>query len=135
MSDPTKPRKHTRVTLTKAQLSSESGQQLVDLCLSLGLDGEFSDSDLRKLAEFTSNCGDDIFGVVHLRGVLADALADGEISDSERLFLRRQIERILPADERERLAAAQSEAVQSSPVEEVTPPALAPYGDRLKMAA
>ena len=126
MSDPTKPRKHTRVTLTKAQLSSESGQQLVDLCLSLGLDGEFSDSDLRKLAEFTSNCGDDIFGVVHLRGVLADALADGEISDSERLFLRRQIERILPADERERLAAAQSEAVQSSPVEEVTPPALAP---------
>jgi hypothetical protein len=93
------------------------------LCLSLGLDGEFSESDFRKLAEFTSGIGDEIPGIVHLRSVLADALADGEISESERLFLRRQIERVLPAEDRERLAAAQSAAAKPSPIEDQTPTA------------
>ncbi len=98
-----------RVTLTKAQLSSEAGQRLVALCIELGLDGEFSDDDLRVLHAMLSGLsGQDIPAVGHLKSLLEDAFMDGMISDSERTMIQKQIERVLPAAERARLAMARS---------------------------
>jgi hypothetical protein len=99
-----------RIALTKTQLSTADGAKLVDLCLELGLDGEFCDTDLGVLARFIAAADQTIPAVAHLRALITDAVADGAISSAERSLIHRQIERILPPTDRERLVMAREEA-------------------------
>lgn len=102
----------TRVALTKAQLSTSEGKALVDLCLEIGIDGLLADDELVRLGLFLRRCQEQIPAIVHLRNLVIDALADGSITDPERDLLHRQIERVLPPIERERLKAARKQVEQ-----------------------
>ena len=98
-----------RITLTKAHLELPSGKKLVEIILYIGIDGEISDADLHKLAQWLKNEPIAIPAVRHLRELIADALRDGFISEDERSILHKQIERILPPSERARLILARKE--------------------------
>jgi hypothetical protein len=103
-----------RVALTRSQLSTDEGKRLVDLCLDLGLDGEFSDTDLVQLHKFLASVDNgSIPAVSHLKSLIFDAVADGAISESERSLIHKQIERVLPPSERERLALVRKEKEES----------------------
>lgn len=95
-----------RITLTKAHIASEQGQRLIQLILEIGLDGELSDTELTQLLEWLKSAPQEIPAIRHLRELVTDALNDSVISDEERKILHKQIERVLPATERERLTLA-----------------------------
>lgn len=95
-----------RITLTKAHVASEQGQKLIQLVLEIGLDGELSDVELGQLSEWLKSAPQEIPAIRHLHELVEDALNDGVVSDEERKILHKQIERVLPATERERLTIA-----------------------------
>lgn len=99
-----------RIALTRSQLSTDEGRRLVDLCLELGLDGDFSDTDLIELHKFLATVDNgSIPAVSHLKSLISDAVADGAISDRERALIHRQVERVIPPSERERVVAAREQ--------------------------
>jgi hypothetical protein len=95
-----------RITLTKAHIASEQGQRLIQLILEIGLDGQLTDTELIQLSDWLKSAPQEIPAIRHLRELVSDALNDGVISDEERKILHKQIERILPSTERERLVMA-----------------------------
>ncbi|HEY0862746.1 MAG TPA: hypothetical protein VGD97_01475 [Lacunisphaera sp.] len=95
-----------RITLTKAHIASEQGQRLIQLILEIGLDGQLTDIELTQLSEWLKAAPQEIPAIRHLRELVSAALTDGVISDEERKILHKQIERVLPSTERERLAMA-----------------------------
>lgn len=95
-----------RITLTKAHIASEDGQRLIQLLLEIGIDGQLTDEELTQLSEWLQNAPQHIPAIRHLLELVTDALIDGVISAEERKILQKQIERVLPSTERERLVMA-----------------------------
>jgi len=79
---------------------------LIQLILEIGLDGQLADAELTQLSEWLKTAPQEIPAIRHLRELVADALNDGVISEDERKILHKQIERVLPSTERERLVIA-----------------------------
>ena len=94
------------MTLNKTHLSTVQGQNLVKILLYIGQDGEISDHEIRKLHEWLKAAPQDIPAVRHILELIGDALRDGFICEEERKIIHKQLERVLPPTERERLTMA-----------------------------
>lgn len=103
--------KKRRLSLTKRQLEEEIGASLLDLLSKIVGDGDLSDGDIVELSKWLlENQSADLPAVGYLLDVVKDILADGKITDSERLDLFLGIEKVLPVTQRRTVKAAREEA-------------------------
>lgn len=95
-----------RISLTKAQLQTETGLELLSICQSATADGRLEDPEIHALqAWIAANSNSDLPSIRHLSSTLDRVLADGVITPEERQSVAKAIEAILPLEER-KLAAA-----------------------------
>jgi hypothetical protein len=88
-----------RVSLTKRQLETEAGSELLGICQEIIDDGALSDAEIARLRDWLRvNEGADLPARDHLFALVEQVLRDGKISDEERRELYKAIETILPAD-------------------------------------
>ena len=122
------PKRHTRVGLTEASLSTTAGMALLELLEQIVADGSLADQEVADLAAWLERAAvtSTIPGIHFLREEIAGILADGSVTDAERRLLRNAILRVLPVTERERAkariadaTAREREAAQARWVEEL----------------
>jgi len=93
--------KKRRLSLTKRQLEEECGMQMLNLLSRITADGVLSDDEIKELADWLlQHQGHDLPAIAYLIDVVHGILADGRISDSERVDLFFAIEKVLPPTER-----------------------------------
>lgn len=115
-----------RTSLTKKQLETELGAELLSLCQSVTADGVLSESEISDLRSWIEeHSAEDLPAIAHLRQVLEQVLADGKISPEEFAQVHVALEAVLPAElrrearaarrgrEQEERAAAQADRVQA----------------------
>jgi hypothetical protein len=90
-----------RVSLTKRQIAEEQGAKLLSLLCEITADGKLTEDEVKNLGDWLlENQALDYPSVGLLLEVLARVLADGAVSEEERLELHLAIERVLPVTER-----------------------------------
>jgi hypothetical protein len=90
-----------RVSLTKRQLAEEQGAELLSILCAVTADGKLADDEVSKLGDWLlKNQSLEYPAVGMLLEVLARVLADGAVSEEERLELHLAIEKTLPVTER-----------------------------------
>jgi hypothetical protein len=93
--------KSRRLSLTKKQLQQESGEALLSLLTEIVSDGKISEDEVRRLHDWTKNAQEsDMPAVGFLRDAIEAAVADGSLSDADRLDIHLAIERVLPVTNR-----------------------------------
>ncbi len=95
-----------QVTLTKTQLSTKEGRELRDLLGNIAEDGALTDAEIAELGRWLIATRADIPAIAHLHDALTDVLRDGIVTDAERRIIMRQIERVLPKEDREEVQFA-----------------------------
>jgi hypothetical protein len=101
MNHPTK--RSPRVSLTKKELSTNSGKLLLELLESIASDGKLSDDEINKLKDWVdaSSVEDSPIGAFYLRELIGDVLADGTIDEGERAQIHRAVLRVMPKEARD----------------------------------
>jgi len=95
-----------RVSLTKLQRESAAGVELIALCREIAEDGRLSDAEIADLRDWVRAFSDvPMAARGHLDLTLQHVLADGVITDAERLEVSAAIEKVLPPDVRTEVAA------------------------------
>jgi hypothetical protein len=88
-----------RHSLTKKQLQTELGAELLSLCQGFTADGALTADEMNALrtwlAEHPANA---LPSIAHLRGVLNQVLADGKITPEETVTVHKALEAVLPAE-------------------------------------
>lgn len=93
-ADPTV-EKRRRLSLTKSQLQDKQGAALLALLTDIVADGHIEDDEIHRLADWLiQNQGSDLPAIGYLIDVAKEIIADGIISDSERLDLYLGIEKV-----------------------------------------
>lgn len=95
-----------RLALTKKQLATKAGEDLLLLLVEITQDGELTDAEASNLLAWVrqqSECVD-VPGIALLSEVVGAAVADGVISGVERREIVATIQRILPKEERDAAA-------------------------------
>jgi hypothetical protein len=90
-----------RVSLSKKQLATAAGAELLKLCQSIKSDGRLSKDDIINLANWLAankQCG--LPGVDYLYGVVERIVADKKVSADEMKELHAAIEKVMPGDAR-----------------------------------
>jgi hypothetical protein len=90
-----------RVSLSKKQLETAAGAELLKLCQSIKSDGRLSKDDIINLANWLAankQCG--LSGVDYLYGVVERIVADKRVSADEMKELHVAIEKVMPSDAR-----------------------------------
>jgi hypothetical protein len=103
-----------RVSLSKKQLQTPAGVELLRLCQSIKSDGKLSKDDIINLANWLSanrQCG--LPGVDYLYSVVERIVADKKVSVDEMKELHDAIEKVLPGDARKSVAASRK-AIEKS---------------------
>lgn len=96
-----------RTSLTKKQLETELGAELLSLCQSVTADGTLSESEISDLRGWIEeHSAADLPAIAHLRQVLEQVLADGKISAEEFAQVHLALEAVLPAELRREARAA-----------------------------
>jgi hypothetical protein len=96
-----------RTSLTKKQLETELGAELLSLCQSVTADGVLSESEISDLRSWIAeHSAEDLPAIAHLRQVLEQVLADGKISPEEFAQVHLALEAVLPAELRREARAA-----------------------------
>lgn len=91
-----------RVSLTKTQLESEIGAELLSLCQAVTADGSLSKEEVSSLREWLQeHKGEDLPAISHLIPVVERIVADGQVTPDERRELFITVETVLPADVRD----------------------------------
>lgn len=105
------PHRTRRISLTKAQLRTELGAELLSLCESVTADGRLAPEEAEGLREWLDEAADavDLPAASHLREVVERVLADGKITSDECREVYRAIEAVLPPEVRRQAAAARKE--------------------------
>src|SRR4051794_4112526 len=96
-----------RVSLSKKQLETESGAELLTLCQAIKADGKLSKDGIIQLAHWlgaNKDCG--LPAVDYLYEVVARIVADGRVTVEEMKELHSAIEKVMPTEERKELAAS-----------------------------
>jgi DNA polymerase III epsilon subunit-like protein len=102
--------KKRRLSLTKRQMEEETGAALLALLGRIVADGVLSDADIDALTHWLlENQSEDLPAVGYLLEIVSDIVADGKITDSERVDLFLGIEKVLPVTERRVAKAAREE--------------------------
>lgn len=99
-----------RVTLTKAVVTSQRGQELLEVLDNITADGDLSADEVSLLYRWLAEEGDDVPAFRYLRTLIEDIAADGVLTPGEMLDLFMAIERVLPKAIRERVVARRIEA-------------------------
>lgn len=98
--DDKSPRK-PRPSLTKKQLTTEEGLELLELCQTITEDGSISDEEVGALSKWLEeNRFADLPAITLLTTTIEQIIADGIITPEERAELYKAIEIVLPPDVR-----------------------------------
>jgi hypothetical protein len=98
-----RPKKGPRVTLTKKNIESDVGAELLRILEGITEDGELSDEEIAKLKKWLDNIPSDenMYAISFLKEMITDALQDGFIDQEERDQIHYGILRTLPKEIRE----------------------------------
>lgn len=90
-----------RLSLTKKQLQSQDAELFLALLVDTVSDGKVSESEVDRLKDWTTKmASSDLPGVGFLREAISHAIADGCLSEADRLDIHLAIERVLPVTNR-----------------------------------
>jgi len=108
MADAELPTYLTRgIALTKAQLQTSLGTELLSLCRSVTADGRLSPEELTALRQWLDHAAAaEMPALGHLRLVIERVLADGRITPEEYQEVHRAVESVLPFEHRQHAVAA-----------------------------
>lgn len=111
MADAELPTYLTRgIALTKAQLQTRLGTELLSLCRSVTADGRLEPAELASLRQWLdAAAAADMPALQHLRLVIGRVLADGRITPEEYQDVYRAVEAVLPFEDRQRAYAARQQ--------------------------
>jgi len=111
MADAELPTYLTRgIALTKAQLQTSLGTELLSLCRSVTSDGRLEPEELTALRQWLDDAAAaDMPALQHLRLVIGRVLADGRITPEEYQEVYRAVEAVLPFEDRQRAFAARQQ--------------------------
>lgn len=99
MEEATVKKRGRSVSLTKKQLATAVGVDLLAMCQSITSDGSISSAEASALKRWLSNNADhDLPGISHLVPVVDRILADGIVTADEERELYSAIEAVLPPD-------------------------------------
>src|SRR5688500_337101 len=96
-------KKSPRVTLTKKNIESDVGAELLRILEGITEDGELSDEEIAKLKKWLDNIPSDanMYAISFLKEMITDALQDEFIDQEERDQIHYGILRTLPKEIRE----------------------------------
>ena len=111
MADAELPTYLTRgIALTKAQLQTSLGNELLSLCRTVTADGSLEPEELTSLRQWLdAAAAADMPALQHLRLVIGRVLADGRITPEEYQEVYRAVETVLPFEDRQRAFAARQQ--------------------------
>src|SRR5688500_10770345 len=92
-----------RITLTKGQMGSEFGAELIRHLQSISGDGRFSLEEIKALDDTLSRGPNELPCVPFLKKLTRPAILDQQIDDYEAYELRLAVERVLPKSLREKI--------------------------------
>lgn len=102
-----------RTSLTKSQLNSSIGLELLSICQSVTSDGKLADEEIQALHRWISNnTSHDLPAIRFLSATLERVLEDGVITPEERETVAKAIEAVLPPEERKYTAALRRQVTQ-----------------------
>ncbi len=99
-----------RFALTRPQLATELGAELLSLCQSVTADGRLAPEEIAGLRQWLADAAAaEMQAVRFLRGVIEHVLADGRISADEYDEVYRAVEAVLPFEARQQAHAARQQ--------------------------
>jgi hypothetical protein len=105
-----------RLSLTKRQIATEAGQDLLTVLTDIAGDGNLAPAELERLRSWLDAARDVEFPAVRqLRDLAEDILSDGVATDDECSEMLLLVERVLPVTERALVREARFERTRSSP--------------------
>ena len=121
MADAELPSYLTRgIALSKTQLRTSLGTELLSLCRSFTADGRLAPEELTALRQWLDHAeAADMPALRHLRLVIARVLADGRITPEEYQDLYRAVESVLPFEDRQRAVAARLQVEAAEKIDRV----------------
>lgn len=100
--------------LTRPQLASELGAELLSLCQAVTADGRLAPEEIAGLRQWLSDADAAAMPAARfLRGVIERVLADGKITAEEYTEVYRAVEAVLPFEARQHAHAARTQAERS----------------------
>lgn len=104
---PLPPHRTRRISLTKTQLRTELGAELLSLCESITADGRLAPQEAQGLREWLDEAAEaELPAASYLRDVVERVLADGTITPEESREVYRAVEAVLPPEVRRQATAA-----------------------------
>ncbi len=98
------------LSLTRAELCTQLGAELLSLCQSVTADGRLTPEELDALRQWLREAESaEMPAAKHLRGVISNVLADGKITPDEYKEVHRAVEVALPFDARRQAMSARLE--------------------------
>ena len=118
MTDAELPTYLTRgIALTRSQLQTSLGTELLSLCRSVMADGRLEPEELTSLRRWLDDAAAaDMPALQHLRLVIGRVLADGRITPEEYQQVYRAVEAVLPFEDRQRAFAARQQVETAASV-------------------
>jgi hypothetical protein len=99
------------VPLTRAQLQTAAGAELLVLCQTITEDGSIKEDEVSALRDWLQrNHDSDLPSVEFLTSTVEKIIADGRVDEWERRDLHKALERVLPPEQRARAVEARREA-------------------------
>lgn len=99
-----------RTSLTKKQLETDAGRDLLNICQSITADGRIADEEINAIHQWLEkNCHIDLPAAHFLTEVLSRTLENQTISDEERREIAKSIEAVLPPSERKHASLARKQ--------------------------
>ena len=100
--------------LTRPQLATELGAELLSLCQSVTADGRLAPEEIAGLQQWLGDAAAvEMQAARYLRGVIEHVLADGRITPEEYQEVYRAVEAVLPFEARQQAHAARQHAETS----------------------
>jgi hypothetical protein len=104
------PHRTRRISLTKTQLRTALGAELLSLCESVTADGKLAPEEAQGLREWLEESASaDLPAASYLHEVIERVLADGQITSEECREVYRAVEAVLPPEVRRQASASRKE--------------------------
>ncbi|ATR82128.1 hypothetical protein CS390_05925 [Pseudomonas sp. HLS-6] len=100
-----------RTSLTKKQLETEAGLELLNICQSITADGRIANEEIQAIHKWLAqNSHTDLPAAQFLSEVLSRALEDQIVTEDERQEIAKSIEAVLPLSERKLAVSVRRQA-------------------------
>lgn len=108
---PQRPQKTPRLSLTTKQLEEAVAVDLLELLQTITADGRLLPDEVTVLSAWLRDRQqEELPAIAHLNGLVQRVLEDGKVTDEERAYVQKEVERILPAAVRAEAAMRRREA-------------------------